>query len=191
MAVRENPWISSTAIVPLNLLARAAKRLARLPCLHWPTALEPIGLAVPALGILDGCIAIEGGGLDPCAVWIFRRRADHARCDFPIGRDVRNALALSVGRNQWALSSLDRRGQRTAPVPLEVELAAAVIDALANYLPVWADTVLEDLERTFVIPAVPRVGILRLESFAERRLHRVGSLPARFDTEPLGVGTAS
>src|SRR6185503_1101010 len=58
-----NAWVSSSSLVALNLLGSAARRLARARAPAVPSALEPIGLAVPALGIEDGCVALEGAGL--------------------------------------------------------------------------------------------------------------------------------
>ena len=68
--------LSSSTLTTLRHLNGAVRRFGRLPSSFLPTAFEPVSLSVPAIGIRDGCIAIEGAGLEPMTVWIFREQRE-------------------------------------------------------------------------------------------------------------------
>jgi hypothetical protein len=155
--------MSSSTLTTLRHLEGAVRRFGRLPSVLLPTAFEPISLAVPAIGIRDGCIAIEGAGLEPMTIWIFRERREHLRAGFPIGREVRHVFGVACAGDNWWLSSVDGAG---VPDELDLELAAAVVDTLADFLSSCEDLLCglgrSRVERTFLIPALPRIGLLHL-----------------------------
>jgi hypothetical protein len=152
----------------MRRLSRIVKRLREAPWLVLPSAFEPSRLIVAGMGISDGCVAVEGAGLDPMTVWIFRERRDHGRLAFPIGRDVRSAWVLSVAREGWAVSVVDQSGSWAAPDEIDLELVAAVVDALVGFLPACDDLLLgltsERVERAFLHPGLPRIGLVRLSA---------------------------